>query len=185
MATDISICSAALLMLNADEITSFDDETREAKLCAALYETTKENILQMHPWRFALGQVTLAKLTSTPLYGFNNAFQLPANTLRVIEIDSGLEYQIYEDMLFTDADTVNAVIQFAPPESEFPAYFTRLMEFAMAELLASALLADESKMQIFERAKLRQMQSARSVDSQIQPTLTFNDNNFFMTNVRT
>lgn len=184
MSTKVAICTSALLMVNADEITSFEDESREARLCASLYDTTLDSVLQMHPWRFSVNQVQLAQLTEVPEFEFDHAYQLPANTLRVIGVDNTtLPYKIYEDMIFTDADSLKATIQFRPGEEEFPAYFRRTLELKMAEILALALLADESKFQILQQAALRQMQSARSIDSQNQPTLTFDDNNFLFTNV--
>lgn len=186
MATALSICSSALLMLNEDEITSFEDETRESKLCAALYETTRDSMLQMHPWRFSLNQTRLARLADAPLFEFANAFQLPSNTLRVIAVDNtSFNFKIFEDMIYSDANEISVTIQFIPREEDMPAYFVRTLEFAMAEVLASALIADESKMQIFENKKIQQIRAARSIDSQNQPSLTFADNNFLLTNVRT
>lgn len=185
MATDISICSSALVLIGADEITSFSDETREAKLCSLLYETTKDALLEMHPWRFSLGQVVLAKLAATPEYGFTNAFQVPPQAMRVIGVDNtAISYEIHEDMIFSDLDTMKATIQIDPGETDYPSYFVRALEFKMAEILAISLMGDESKQKIFERAGLRQMQSARSIDSQSQPTLAFDDGNFLLTNVR-
>jgi hypothetical protein len=70
-------------MIGVDEISSFDDETREAKLCTNLYPTTRDSLLQQHPWRFSLGQASLARLVDTPLYGYDYAYQLPAGFLRV------------------------------------------------------------------------------------------------------
>lgn len=184
MSTKVAICSSALLMVNADEITSFEDETREARLCASLYETTLENVLQMHPWRFSINQVVLAQLTETPEFDFDYAYQLPSNTLRVIGIDNTtLPYKIYEDMIYSDATSMKAEIQFRPNETEFPSYFRRTLELEMAKTLSLALLGDESKHQILQQAAVRQMQSARSIDSQNQPTLSFDDNNFLFTNV--
>ena len=62
MTTPLAICSAALLMIGADEISSFDETSREAKLCANLYDTTRDELLQLYPWRFAVGQMQLPKL---------------------------------------------------------------------------------------------------------------------------
>lgn len=184
--TDISICTTALLMVGADEITSFIDETREAKLCAALYDVTKQNMLAMHPWRFSIGQVQLAKLATTPVFGYANAFQLPTNFIAPEDIsDNSQTYRIYGDKLFTDLDQVSIAYQFDDPaEAAFPPYFTRLLELELAELLSVALLDDDGKGKLFEIKKDKQMIRARARDSQTQPNIAFQDVNFVLVNVR-
>jgi hypothetical protein len=185
MTTDVSICTSALLMVGADEIESFVDETREAKLCAQIYPTTKTKLLQSFPWRFSLGQVQLAQLATTPLYEYDHAYQLPAGFLRIIEINSpSYDYKIFEDKLYTNADTVYVTYQFDPGEEDFPEYFTRLLELEMASLLSVSLLEDLDKSKLFGQEARRQALQSRSVDSQSQPNEALDDVNFDLIQVR-
>ena len=184
MATDVSICSAALVMVGADEINSFDDETRESKLCGILYETTLQNVLTEHPWRFSLGRVELAELEDTPLFGYTKAFQLPPDRLRLISMETPTAYEVFEDKLYTNVDPVRITYQFQPVESKFPPYFVRLMEFEMACLLAGALAEDESKLKIFRDLADIQKRKARNLDSQQQPSRAIRDSNHVLTQVR-
>ena len=168
MSTAISICSAALLMLGADEITSFDETSREAKLCASLYPTTRDELLQSYPWRFALGQATLGQLTSNPLFGYQYAYQLPADTLRVIAVEDGAPYRLYENRLYCDSPAVRIVYLFRPTEERLPAFFVRTLELKMAEILAVALHEDLNKSRMMEQKARDQMVRARSTDAQQQ-----------------
>ena len=185
MATDVSICTSALLMVGADEIESFTDPTREAKLCAQIYPTTKNKLLQSFPWRFSLGQAQLAKLATTPLYEFDFAFQLPSGFLRLIEINNPtFNYKIFEDKLFCDTDVVYVTYQFDPGEEDMPDYFVRLLELDMAAILSISLLEDLDKANAFQRMADRQALQARSTDGQNQTTQALDDVNFELIQVR-
>jgi len=183
--TDVSICTSALLMVGADEIESFVDETREAKLCAQLYPTTKNKLLQSFPWRFAVGQVQLAQLVATPTFEYDHAYQLPADFLRLIDTNNpAYDFKIYEDKLYTDADSIYITYMFDPGEEDFPDYFVRLIELEMAAILSTALVEDLDKSRVYSDMAKRQALQARSTDSQNQPTEGLEDVNFELTQVR-
>lgn len=103
MSTPLSLCSAALLLIGADEISSFEDGNRAAKLCANLYPRTRDELLQSYPWRFATVQESLAKLVTPPLFGFRYAYQLPAACLRVLGLENGADFHLFEGRLYTNS----------------------------------------------------------------------------------
>lgn len=164
--SDISICSTACLLVGANEIESFIDETNEAKVCAAIYEVTRDNVLTIHPWQFSLGQVQLARLVATPLFGYSYAFQLPTDFLRLISTDPDMGYRIFEDKLYCSSETCNISYQFSPSEAKFPPYFVRLLELELASLLAASLGEDASKQQLFAAIAEKEARKARNTDSQ-------------------
>lgn len=185
MTTDVEICTTALLMIGADEINSFVDETREAKLCASLYPVFRDDMLQSHPWRFAIGQFELNKLVNVPLFGFANAFQLPANYLRLIGKDQPqFRHKIFEDKLYADANGVKISYQFAPNETTFPSYFVKLLEYELAKVLSVSLLEDEGKATLYERLYKDQLLKARNLDSQSDGEHGMPEHNFKLTAIR-
>jgi hypothetical protein len=185
MATDISICNTGLLLIGADEIESFDDETREARICAATYETTKNEILQSSPWLFTKQQIDLARTASTPIMDFKYEYQIPSGTLRIFYKDTlRNDYEVFQDKLFTDDDAVTIVRQIDPGEENYPAYFVRLLEFAMAEILAASVGQDETTSKLFNGKKNEQMRKARGIDSQNQKNRRFNEGQLRLTAVR-
>ena len=95
MATEVSICSNALRRLGDDPITSLTDNTERARLCNSFYEDTRDAVLRLHPWNFAITRTSLAKLSDAPAYGFSNQFSLPTSPycLRVLAME-------YEDYIF-------------------------------------------------------------------------------------
>ena len=182
--TDISICSAALLMVGSDEINSFSDETREAKLCGNLYYIVLDDLLSRHPWHFSLAQVQLAQLVDTPLFDYQYAYQLPVDMLRLIKEENAYRYEIYENKLYTDQDTVKVSYQFRPAENTFPPYFVKLLTLELASVLAVSLAEDESKMKLFAEMSQSYERKARNTDSQMQPSRAIRQQNHILTQVR-
>lgn len=186
MASEIDICTSALLMVGANSINSFQDESREARVCAAIYETTRDDLLTRHPWSFALGQQQLSQLVTTPLFGYAYAYQLPTEPLclRVQGIDGNYEYRVFEDKLYTDRTSVNILYIFQAPESEFKPYFTRALELELAAILSIALTEDGAKSDRFGNMAQMQLRKARNTDSQQSTPGKISDENFLLTEVR-
>jgi hypothetical protein len=182
--TNISICSAALLLVGADEINSFDDETREAKLCGNLYPMTLDEVLSRHPWHFSVGQAQLSQLSATPLFDYTYAYQLPTNMLRLLKEENSCPYEIYENKLYSNANTMKVLYQFRPTEARFPPYFVMLLVFEMAAILAVSLAEDEKKMEKFKALSSQYERKARNTDSQQQPSRAVREENFILTQVR-
>lgn len=87
MATsEVAICNIALGWLGGDLIISLDDDTVEAKLCKANYAPLRDAVLEEREWTFAVDRIEPAQLSTGPLYGFDVAFQIPSNVLRVLQV---------------------------------------------------------------------------------------------------
>ena len=184
MTTPLAICSAALLMIGADEITSFDETSREAKLCANLYETTRDELLQLYPWRFAVGQMQLPQLAAKPLFGFRHAYQLPSDLLRLIGTDTDHAYRLFENRLYCDAPAMRITYLFKVPEARLPAYFVRAVELKLSEILAIALQEDLPKSRLMGEKADKQIIRARAIDAQQQTIATLPENNFLLSQAR-
>lgn len=183
--TDISICSAALQLVGADEITSFIDETREARVCASIYPTWKKDMVQAHTWRFSIRKEELNRLAATPLFGYKYAYALPSDFLRLIgKQNPTSRHQIFENKVLTDLTPVYANIQYDVAEQYFPAYFVKLMQLELAGMLAAALLEDDDKAAKYAGLARTQLVRARNVDSQNNTATAIPAGAFNLTNVR-
>lgn len=184
--TDVSVCNTALIMVGADEINSFSDNTAEAKLAAAVYADTKNTLLQYHPWRFSLIQKDLGgELTAAPLFDkWKYRYQLPPDLLRIIQLEDQENYEIYEDELYTNASPCRVVYQRKVNESEMPSYFIRCLNFHLARIFSISLQEDSTKMQMFDNAADKETARARNIDAQQQPNISIPDRNFTLVNLR-
>ena len=77
--TDVSICSQSLLLLGANQITSFADGTAPSSVCSVLYPRVKSQTLGMYPWSFTLTKQQLGRLTTAPTNVYLYAYQLPSD----------------------------------------------------------------------------------------------------------
>jgi hypothetical protein len=87
--TDIEIASAALNALGTEGITSFEDDSDEARAVGAFYPTVRDLVLGERVWSFAKAQFILDPHAEAPLFGWERKFQLPADVIRVYRVDDG------------------------------------------------------------------------------------------------
>lgn len=82
----VQICSNALLLLGADTINDFDDDSDRAKIVSNLWPNALEAILRSHPWNCALKRVQLAPDAATPPFDYAYQYTLPGDCLRLLTV---------------------------------------------------------------------------------------------------
>jgi hypothetical protein len=170
--TKIDICSKALLMIGENTITSFTEDSNGALVASNLYESTYENLLTLHPWRFASSKATLSRLTATPTNQWDYAYQLPADFLVAQHVDQGNDdFQIYADKLYSNQKTMILDYTYKPDETFLPAYFTDLLVNKLASVFAIPVTESSTKAEYYATQTERQLQKAKTVDSQSTPSI--------------
>ena len=110
--SEVSICNLGLSWLGGNLITSFEDDTTEAKLCSANYDFSRDSVLEERDWTFATGRIIPNKLADEPLFGFGAAFQLPPDFIRMVKISklASMEDEILDWYKELDQILVNAEV---------------------------------------------------------------------------
>ena len=175
MATEVSICSNALRRLGDDPITSLTDDTERARLCNSFYADTRDAVLRLHPWNFAITSASLAKLSTAPAYGFANQFALPTNPycLRVL----GMEYEDYifkvenvathGRVLLTDEATANIIYVARITDTNlFDAMFVDVLTQKLAVDLAYPVTNSTTLQTQMQKVFEKKLSEARSIDGQ-------------------
>ena len=178
MATDISMCSNALLLIGHSTISSFTDPGAGPEVAANLYDTTYENLLTQHRWRFATAKRQLSQLTSSPLNEWQYAYTLPADYLTGFRVYPSTDYEIYENKLYSNENEIAIDYIFKPDESRLPAYFVKLMEFHLAAQFAIPVTDNTAKAEEYRRMYEDQLRRAKFIDSQARPSDGFVDSPF-------
>ena len=147
--TDVSICSQALLLLGANQITSFSDGTAPSSICSVLYPRIKSQTLGMYHWSFTLSKTSLARLATTPTNFYSYAYQLPSDMFlgvpRVVYTSASTsapnttEYEIQGSQLLTNQATIVVDYQRLVSEQDMPSYFIQLLIYQMAWHLAEPI----------------------------------------------
>jgi hypothetical protein len=171
----IDICSRALILVGAEPITSFEDDTTEALIAGNMYEDIARTNLTSTRWRFAANQAVLNRLTDIPTGRFDAAYQLPdylfvhAVTVR----DHPIEYNIYGNKVFCDASPNDELVidfTYRANEVDWPSYFSVCVEYAMATVFSTALIRDTALSSLMSGQYDFLIAKARSTDSQQQTT---------------
>lgn len=84
MVSEVDISNFALQLLGAEQISSLTEGTVAANACNLSYDQSRKSALESHPWNFALKRVALSKLSAAPAFGFDNAFALPSDFIRML-----------------------------------------------------------------------------------------------------
>ena len=171
----IDICSRALILVGAEPITSFVDDTSEALIAGNMYEDIARTNLTSTRWRFATNQAILNRLSDAPTGRFTAAYQLPEYIfLHAVTVrDYQIEYNVYGNKVFCDADVSDELIAdytYRAEEVDWPSYFSVCVEYAMATVFATALIRDQSLAVLMDQQYTRLLAKARSIDSQQQTT---------------
>lgn len=91
--TEVSICSLALSYLGEGPLIALDNTTAEGQIALLHYPRQRNALLAAHPWNFAITRITLSESATTPNHHYDNAFQLPSDCLRVLEMDDEDYYE--------------------------------------------------------------------------------------------
>lgn len=149
----IAISNKAALGAGVGTIdTLVSASTAEEIFCREWYETVVESELSLYRWKFASKTYNLTPnlLVATPDTGFTTAYQLPND---VVSVDTVLvngvpiEFDRYQDEIHTNStssDTVILKYRYRPPEPEWYPYFTQLIIYRLATMLAFSIARRET-----------------------------------------
>ena len=161
--TGITICSAALLMLGAKAISSFNDGTDESSVCDRLYPDIRDSTLMMYPWSFSMKKIALSRLITAPGSVWNYAYQLPGDRLggpRAVYDSAAVgstprkEWEIQGDQLLTNLEAVYIDYQYSVPEYAMPQYFVQLLKYQVAWHIAEPITEQAEKAGFWRRMAL-------------------------------
>lgn len=196
MATVIDIVNAALTLLGESRIVSFSDNSKPAREANAIYEQVRDALLAGYTWSFAKKRVQLSALSTAPVFGYANAFQLPSDCLRVIMVG---EYYVGVDLTdYRGAPTEEFTIEgreiltdWGAPlnlkyvariedSMQFSANFIAALSAKLAEKLAEPLTQSDSKRGRAEAAFNNEIRLAVRANAIELPPQRFADDDWIM-----
>lgn len=169
MASDIEIASNALVRIGAPPISSFTEGGASGIVAGNLYEPTLRALLTDHRWRFASGKRQLAQLTASPLNEWQYAYQLPSDMIMMFRVYPATDYEIFEDKLYSNNNTIEVDYLFRCGEELFSPYFQLALEYKLASEFALTVTSNRSLAETYELKYIEAMKKARFADSQSRP----------------
>jgi hypothetical protein len=166
MASKTQIANLALNLLGEAPIISLTEDVKGARVMNLLFDISRDAVLRLHPWNFAIRRVVLAQKVQAPAFGFSKCFALPSDYLRLVRLNDGKEpYQIEADGLVSNVD--QARLRYVARITD-TARFDALFVMALAAFLAvEGAIPITNSQSLKEQAAAEfqlKLQEARSVD---------------------
>lgn len=200
MATKLGLIQNALILIGDLPIDSLTGTTRAHTVANSLYDSTVQNELTKHRWGFARKKQGI-KVDSTgnnqdAVTGteWSAKYTLPVDLLTLIKINPSVPYQIIEGKIYSNMDqtyisgTNSIPTNWSPnvfidyiynvPESAFPAYFAKMLEYRLAMDFAPAIRDSAASMQMMAQQYENASRMARYADSQQHPITPIQDRPF-------
>jgi len=186
MASKIELISNALILIGDTPINSLDGGTRRETVARNLYDNIVQNEMTKHRWGFArrLAQISLTtEEVIDKSLRWRSIYQLPSDMLFLINVTPDNTYALYGDKLYSQSSQALYADYIANvPESEWPVFFSKMIEYALAMDFAASIRDSATARNEMAFAYQNQSRMARYTDSQQYPTERVVSNPF--TNVR-
>ena len=179
MATEVSICSNALVLLGDQPISAFSEDKASALAASNLWPGTRNAMLRAHPWNCCVKRVVLSPDATAPAFGYSYAFTRPSDWIRTLAVGRDgeeVDYKTEGGKFLCDESTLYLRYIFRNTDpATWDELLVEAMTLAMAAKLAypitkSTSLADEMNAQLRDF-----MKTARAVDGQDDPPDTVGD----------
>ena len=179
MATDVSICSNALILLGAESIASFAQGTKGAQVASNLFPDMARDFLRSHPWNAAMARVRLAPQSVAPTFGWASSFLLPSDCLRVWEVKSGeadVEHKVEGRTVLANVTGIELLYISNLATDKWDSVMVTAMTYRMAGAMAYAITASASLADGWMSAAERKFKEAKTLDGQEGTPDDFGDN---------
>ncbi len=94
VSTEVELCNQALSHLGESRITDLTEANERARLCNALYDGTRDELLAMFEWPFAIERVALASVSETNLTHYEYRYALPNDFLLLLDALDDENYNV-------------------------------------------------------------------------------------------
>lgn len=105
----VQIINMALAEIGAQAVTDHTvDQSPAARLANRLFDQTRDAILRAHLWNCAMKRAKLTAAASPPLWGFSLAYDLPADFIRLADVESReTTFRVEGRQILTDSSEMN------------------------------------------------------------------------------
>jgi hypothetical protein len=181
MASQVEIVNLALVEVGDEIIAAMTENTKAARVMSVLWEPCLKECLADHTWGFARTRATLALLGTAPLHGFDYAYQLPADYIRMVymgEPDDEYIWKIEGDQLLTDEITAEITyVKYVTDTTKFSAKFVTSLSLLLSARASNTIAGmDTAKRDKSFAAYEKSIMDAATVDSQNSTSTPFSVN---------
>lgn len=175
----VKLISDAAVLLGEKPISDIENDDRYSVTVGSnLFDRIYDDELQSNRWRFAVTKAQLSLLSAVPRNEWRYAHQLPGDLLLLIRVYPDTSYEVYGSRIYSNSQALDADYVFRPEVTSLPAYFSRMLTYALARDMARALTESDTTVQDMSDRYLIQRQRALYADAQGRPNIAFSDSPF-------
>ena len=168
--SDTGVVNLALLHLGIDPLVELDtDQSKQAEVARASYDTIRDLMLRVFTWNFAIDRRAYTADLTGPTYGFDNSFQLPDEILRIVDIENSRheDWKVEGRKIITDRDgPLNAKgILRLDTISDWDPMFVMSLSYRCSMAWAEVLVRQSTVTEAQSRLYVETMREAISTDS--------------------
>ena len=190
--TSIDICNLALSYLgNTRQITSTIEKSTEAKLCNRFYDITRQTLLELYPWSFAVKEAFLTIVANETHNTYTYVYESPDDCIRILKImaenDGDMIINNFipcngsdgVDLKRIACDVPNAKVSYIADIQDIaimPKSFTKAFAYALADEMVVPLSANAQLAQVIQQKSSLALDTAKKMCAleQKQPLVKIN-----------
>ncbi len=186
--TKLDICNMALTACGTRNITSLDEQSKDARSVVMNYDISRKVLLRMHPWNFATKRKSLNTIAPVaPEFGFANALPLPDDFVRLHSVyDGGYTvsgtqmaaewYRVEGLAILTNFSALNLKYVYDCDDVNlYDSLFIESLSLHLAHKIVYLLTGSDTKKESLYKEFTLAVQKARFNDSVEDPSEEFDD----------
>lgn len=190
--TKTTLINNGLRLISANLINDPGEQSESARQCNGCYEQVVRSELELNAWYFAKAQAALPARAEIPLFKFANAFELPSDFIRLVELEHRWVFSIARGVdvnpvplwevqgraIFTDLPAplrITYLKDVSDDPSMWASSFADVVAAAIAKEVAMALTKSEAAVTRAERAYKTSINNAIRTNAIQMPPMNIPD----------
>lgn len=181
MSSVVNICNRALSRVGDKRIIALTDDSNPARACNDAWERVRDEVFREHAWNSICTRASLAALSSTPAFGYDDEYQLPVDCLRVLEVyDTKLPWVVEGRKILCDAGTPLPIryMRKATDSNEYDPLLTSVLAQRLAVEICEELTQSNSKKEFEVLRYETLLTQAKAADAQEQSPVEFEEDDW-------
>ena len=159
------IANLALGNLGEASIQSLSDNNARARACSSRIDDVITTILRMHVWNSALERKLLTNI-GEPIFGWNYIYQLPADYIKVVEVEPVSKYIVEKKNILSNEKTLYLLYVATPTDiNNLDPLLAEAIATKLAWEIAETLTSKAGLKQEMMQKYIIALQEARSANS--------------------
>lgn len=171
MATAVEIANMALLECGAEPLTALSDTTERARACNTAWPFVRRTVLRLHTWNAPTKRALVDEDATAPIWEFATRYPLPADCLRVLEVDTTSDWRVEAGYIVTDETGDDLGIRYIFDQTDpsgFDPTLTDTLVLFLAYRIMHRLNADVALRDRIERQWMEFLKTAKMMDGEEQ-----------------